>query len=108
MVVYFIILILCVTTWLTSASEMNDRVLATAGYFYSFNTLCLTLRVFGNVTEQLRSLGVIQIALFGIIKDVGTIVLQFVAAMLAFSMAITKVFMAEKSFIANGNARNNM
>ncbi len=85
---------------------MNNRVLAIAGYFYSLNTLCLTLRVFGNITEQSRHLGVIQIALFGILKDMTTIILQFVASILAFSIAITKVYMAEQSFVANGNAGN--
>ena len=108
MVIYLIILILRVITLLTSGSEMNNRVLATAGYLYSFNTLCLTLRVFGYITEQSRQLGVIQIALFNILKDISTIILQFLAGILAFSIAITKVYMAEKSYIANGNARNDM
>ncbi len=87
---------------------MNNRALAISGYFYSFNTLALTLRVFGFVTEQLRNLGVIQIALINILKDISTIILQFIAGILAFSIAITKVFMAEESFIANGNAQNDM
>ena len=106
--VYLIILTLRVTTRLTSESERNNRALAVAGYFYSFNTLCLTLRVFGYITEQSRHLGVIQIALFNILKDISTIILQFLVGLLAFSIAITKVYMAEKSFIANGNARNDM
>ncbi|KAL9952839.1 hypothetical protein ACROYT_G040152 [Oculina patagonica] len=106
LLVYFIILILRVATLVQSGSVMNNRVLAIAGYFYSLNTLCLTLRVFGNITEQSRHLGVIQIALFGILKDMTTIILQFVASILAFSIAITKVYMAEQSFVANGNAGN--
>ncbi|XP_078350088.1 uncharacterized protein LOC144634914 isoform X2 [Oculina patagonica] len=108
LLVYLIIITLKVTTMVTSRSEMNNRALAIAGYFYSFNTLCLTMRVFGHVTEQSRHLGVIQIALFNILKDISTIILQFIAGILAFSIAITKVFMAEKSFIANGIAQNDI
>ncbi|KAL9952832.1 hypothetical protein ACROYT_G040145 [Oculina patagonica] len=108
LLVYLIIVTLKVTTLLTSRSEMNNRALAIAGYFYSFNTLCLTMRVFGHVTEQSRHLGVIQIALFNILKDISTIILQFMAGILAFSIAITKVFMTEKSFIANGSAQNDI
>ena len=107
LLVCLIILTLRVITLHTSGSEKNNRALAIAGYFYSFNTLCLTLRAFGYVTEQSRHLGVIQIALFGILKDISTIILQFIAGILAFSIAITKVYMAEKSFIAYGNVQNN-
>lgn len=82
---------------------MNNRVLVIVGYLYSFNTLCLTFRVFGHVMEQSRDVGTIQIALFSILKDISAVIWQFTAAILAFSIAITKVYMAEKSFIANGS-----
>ena len=82
---------------------MNNRVLATAGYLYSANTLCLTFRVFGQVLEQSKDVGTIQIALFSILKDISVIIWQFMAAILAFSIAITKVYMVEKSFIADGS-----
>ena len=98
LLVYFIILILRLTTWIKSGSEMNNRTLAVAGYFYSFNTLCLTLRAFGYIMEQSRHVGTIQIALFSILADVGTVLGQFTGALLAFSIAITKVYMVEKSF----------
>ena len=87
---------------------MNNRALAIAGYLYSFNSLCLTLRAFGHVTEQSRHLGVIQIALFGILKDISTVILQFAAGILAFSIAITKVYMSEKSFVSNGSDGSDM
>ena len=105
LIVYLIILTLRVTTWITSGRVMDNRVLAIAGYLYSFNTLCLTLRVFGYITEQSRYLGVTQIALFGIIKDMSTIILQFIGGILAFSIAITKVYISEQSFIANGDVQ---
>ncbi|KAJ7379858.1 hypothetical protein OS493_012610 [Desmophyllum pertusum] len=87
---------------------MNNRALAIAGYFYSFNTLCLTLRAFGSVMEQSRQVGPIQIALFSILTDIRIVFWQFAAGILAFSIAITKVYMAEKSFIANGSDGNGM
>ena len=53
--------------------------------------------------ETVKGIGAIQIALFHIIGDITTIFWQFVAAILAFSIAITKVYMAESSFISNNN-----
>ena len=51
------------------------------------------------VMETVKGLGTIQLALFSIISDVATIFWQFAAAILAFSFAITKVYMTEISFI---------
>ena len=82
---------------------MNNRVLATAGYLYSANTLCLSFRVFGHVLGQSKDVGTIQIALLSILKDIRVVVWQFTAAILAFSIAITKVYMVVKSFIADGS-----
>ena len=63
----------------------------------------LTLRVFGHVLETIKGIGDIQIALFHIFGDVVTIFWQITATILAFSIAITKVFMAERSFISKNN-----
>ena len=63
----------------------------------------LTLRAFGHVMETLKGIGAIQIALFQIIGDVVTIFWQFIATILAFSIAITKVYIAERSFISKTN-----
>ena len=53
--------------------------------------------------ETIEGIGAIQIALFQIIGDVMTIFWQFIATILAFSISITKVYMAERSFISNNN-----
>ena len=103
LLVYLVILILRVATFIMAGSAMNNRVLATAGYLYSANTLCLTFRVFGHILEQSKDVGTVQIALFSILKDISVVIWQFMAAILAFSIAITKVYMVEKSFIANGS-----
>ena len=103
LLVYLVTLILRLATSIMSRSAMNNRVLAIAGYLYSANTLCLTFRVFGHVLEQSKDVGTIQIALFSILKDISVVIWQFTAAILAFSIAITKLFMVEKSFIASGS-----
>lgn len=103
LLVYLVTLILRLATLIMSGSAINNRVLAISGYLYSANTLCLTFRVFGHILEQSKDVGTIQIALFTILKDIGVVIWQFTAAILAFSIAITKVFMVEKSFITSGS-----
>lgn len=98
---YLVILSLRVATIIKSGPVENNRVLVVAYYLYSINTLLLTFRVFGHVIEQSREIGTIQIAFFSILKDIGTIFWQFTAAICAFSIAITKVYMAEKYFVAS-------
>ena len=58
--------------------------------------------------EQPKDIGTIQIALFSILKDVRTVFWQFMASMLAFSIALTKVYTSEKSFIANRSEGSKM
>ena len=94
-------------TLAVSQSVTNNRSLVIAGYFYGLNTMFLTLRAFGHVMETTRQIGPIQIALFHILTDLVTIFWQFIAAILAFSIAITKVYVAEKSFISEDN-RNDL
>ena len=90
-----------------SDSAESNRALVIAGYLYGLNTMFLTFRVFGHVVETTRGVGSIQIALFHILSDVATIFWQFIAAILAFSIAITKVFVAEKSYLAKEDSDNN-
>jgi len=61
--------------------------------------MLLTLRAFGHMMESTKRIGTIQIALFHIIGDVVTIFWQFLATILAFSLAVTKVYMAETSYV---------
>ncbi|XP_020618999.1 short transient receptor potential channel 4-like isoform X2 [Orbicella faveolata] len=104
---YLVIFVLRLTTWITSESVKTNRAVLVAGYLYSFNTLCLTLRI-SHVIETFKGLGTIQIALFNVLQDVFTIVWQFIAAVLAFSVAITKIYMAEKSFHASASNQQNL
>ena len=106
-VTYLIILMLRLTTWIASESVKTNRAVLVAGYLYSFNTLCLTLRI-SHVVETFKGLGTIQIALFNVLQDVFTIIWQFIAAVFAFSVAITKIYMAEKSFHASESNQQNL
>ena len=108
LVIYLITFLLRMYTWATSASVTNNRALVIAGYLYGLNTMFLTLRAFGHVMETRRGIGAIQIALFQIIGDISTIFWQFLATILAFSIAITKVYMAEKSYIAQESYYDNL
>ena len=95
-------------TWGLSDSVTDNRALVIAGYFYGLNTMFLTLRAFGHLMEATKSIGTIQIALFQIIGDVITIFWQFTAVILAFTTAVTKVFMAEKSYVMSNNTEKDL
>ena len=101
LVFYVITFILRVITWRKSTAVSDNRPLAVAGYFYGFIAMFLILRVFGHVIECVRGMGTIQIALFFIMWDVLAIFWQFLATVLAFSLAMTKIYVAEKSFSSN-------
>lgn len=100
LIVYGCAFSLKIAIWSSSTTTVvNNRPLIVSGYLYGLNTMILTFRVFGQVMETVKGLGTIQIALFSIISDVATIFWQFAAAILAFSFAITKVYITEISFI---------
>ena len=102
LIMYFATFVLRMVTLAVSKSLTNNRSLVIAGYFYGLNTMFLTLRAFGHVMET-KQIGPIQIALFHILSDLVTIFWQFIAAILAFSIAITKVYVAERSFVSEDN-----
>jgi len=106
-VIYLATFTLRMVTWALSGAVVNNRVLVITGYLHGLNTMLLTLRAFGHMMETTKRIGAIQIALFHIIGDVVTIFWQFLATILAFSLAATKVYMAEKSYvIENGIGRD--
>ena len=105
LIIYSVTFVLRMVTLAVSESVTNNRSLVIAGYLYGVNTMFLTLRVFGHVMETTKQIGPIQIALFHILSDLVTIFWQFMATILAFSIAITKVYVAEKSFISEDNGK---
>lgn len=105
LLIYAVTFLLRIITWALSESVTDNRALVISGYLYGLNTMLLTLRAFGHVMETVKKVGAIQIALFHIIGDVATIFWQFIATILAFSIAITKVYMAERSFISSNSGK---
>lgn len=87
--------------WGASSDVPNNEELVIAGFLYGLNTMLLTIRVFGQLMEATRFMGVTQIALFQIIGDVIGIFCQFLTVIIAFSFAITKVYLAETSYLGN-------
>ena len=93
-----------IITWIYSESVTNNRDLLIASYLYGINTMLLTIRIFGQMLETIKGVGTIQIALLQIIESLGLIVLQFAAITIAFSTALTKVYVAEKSLVEEGTS----
>ena len=98
LVFYLITFILRIITWKNSIDVSDNRLLAVSEYFYGFIAMFLTLRAFGQVIERKRGMGAIQIALFFVIWDVMAIFSQFLAMIIAFSLAMTKVYLSEKAY----------
>lgn len=88
-------------TWGIYTSVPGNRLLVIAQYLYGLNATILTLRVFGSLLEASKSTGTTHIALVRIVEDVAVIFIQFTVGILAGSLAITKVLLAEHSFIAD-------
>ncbi|XP_068707891.1 uncharacterized protein [Montipora foliosa] len=108
LLIYVPTLILRIITWSLSNSVTNNRAIVIGGYLYGVNTMLLTLRAFGHVMETIKGVGVVQIALFHIIGDIAIIMWQFIAAILAFSISITKVYMAERSYISKESHKESL
>ena len=90
-------------TWVSSSSVSGNGTLAITGYLYGLIASFLTVRAFGHVMEVDRGMGAIEIAVFVILKDLRTIFWLFVATILGFSLAITKIIIVETSYISSGN-----
>lgn len=100
LVIYVATFLLRTITWGVSTTPIGNKALVIAGYFYGLNTMILTLRVFGHLMEISKTTGTTHIALMSIIEDVAIIFFQFVVGIIAFSMAIAKIYVAEASFIS--------
>lgn len=85
-------------TWGIYTSVPGNRLLVIAQYLYGLNATILTVRVFGSLLEANKGTGITHIALVRIVEDVAVIFVQFVVWILACSLAMTKVLLAEHSF----------
>ena len=108
LVFYLITFILRIITWVNSTDASENSLLAVSEYFYGFIAMFLTLRAFGQVIERKRGMGAIQIALFFVIWDVMAIFWQFLAMILAFSLAMTKIYVAEKAYTSGKDSTEDL
>jgi len=103
LIIYFVTFILRMVTWGISTSVPGNRPLVIAQYLYGLNASILTVRVFGSLLEANRGTGITHIALVRIIEDVAVIFVQFVVWILACSLAMTKVLLADHSFTGHND-----
>ena len=108
LVFYLITFILRIITWKNSIDVSGNRLLAVSEYFYGFIAMFLTPRAFGQVIERVRGMGAIQIALFLVIWDVMAIFWQFLAMIIAFSLAMTKIYLAEKAYTSGKDSAEDL
>ena len=96
LVLFFMMFVLrCVT--LSEADAHQSRLLQLVNFLFGISTLLLTLR-FSSILEVNKTVGPLQLALFRMCIDLLIILTQFSFVIMAFSAAITKVYIAEISF----------
>ena len=93
-----LIFVLRVATVIKGGDEYHNRLLEVVNFFYSVNTLFLVLR-FSSIMELNKTAGPLQLALFKMIVDLITILVQFAFVIMAFSAAITMIYTAEMSYL---------
>lgn len=100
---FFMMLVLrCFT--LNETDPYQSRLLQVVNILYGISTLLLTLR-FSSILEVNKTVGPLQLALFRMCIDLLIILTQFSFVIMAFSAAITKVYVAEISFLTPAHQR---
>ena len=102
LLIYLLIVILRILTFTYGSDPYHNRLLEVANYFYGANTMLLVLR-FSSVLELDAVVGPLQLALFRMLIDLVVILVQFFFVIIAFSLAITKSYIAEMSYMASPN-----
>lgn len=97
-IIYVFIVILRITTIARGGIPYNNRLLEISNYLYGINTLLMVLRV-SSILELSPTIGPLQLALYRMCGDLLIIVSQYCFVILGFSMAITKSYKAELSYL---------
>jgi len=100
LLIYFLIVILRIATFIRSGDPYHNRLLEVVDYFYGANTMLLVLR-FSSVLGISAVVGPLQLALFRMLIDLTIIIVQFFFVIIAFSLAITKSYLAEMSYMTS-------
>lgn len=98
LIVYIFILVLRIAIMAHGGAHSNNRLLEIANYLYGFDTLLLILR-FSCIVGLSSNFAPLQLAIFRMCVDLVVILVQFVFIIGAFSVAITKGYVAGKSFV---------
>ena len=102
LLIYLLIVILRIVTIARGVQPYHNRWLEIVNYFYGVNTMLLVLR-FSSILELNSVVGPLQLALVQMLIDLLIILVQFFFIIIAFSLAITKCFMAEMSYLTSTN-----
>lgn len=102
LLVYVLIVILRIVTFARGGDPYHNRLLEIVNYFYGVNTMLLVLR-FSSILELSSVVGPLQLALFRMLIDLLIILVQFFFVIIAFSLAITKSYIAEMSYMTSTN-----
>ena len=102
LLIYLLIVILRIATFARGGDPYRNRLLECAHYFYGVNKMLLVLR-FSSVLELSAVVGPLQLALARMLIDLLIILVQFFFIIIAFSLAITKCFIAEMSYMTSTN-----
>ena len=97
-IMYVFIVILRITTIARGGIPYNNRLLEISNYLYGINTLLMVLRV-SSILELSPTIGPLQLALYRMCGDLLIILSQYCFVILGFSMAITKSYKAELSYL---------
>jgi len=104
-IVYVLIVILRIVTVARGGDPYQNRLLERVNYLYGVNTLLLVLR-FSSILELSAVVGPLQLALFRMCVDLAIILMQFFFVICAFSLAITKSYIAETSYLTPPSNRS--
>ena len=102
LLIYLLIVILRIVTIARGVHPYHNRWLEIVNYFYGVNTMLLVLR-FSSILELNSVVGPLQLALARMLIDLLIILVQFFFIIIAFSLAITKCFIAEMSYMTSTN-----
>lgn len=102
LLIYLLIVIMRIVTFAHGGEPYHNRLLEIVNYFYGANTMLVVLR-FSSVLELNTVVGPLQLALFRMLIDLLVILVQFFFVVLAFSLVITKCYMAEMSYMTSTN-----
>lgn len=98
LVIYIVIVFLRIATIARGGDPYHNGLLEVTSYLYGVNTLFLVLR-FSSLLAVSAVVGPLQLALFRMFVDLLIILLQFGFVIAAFSLAITKIYTAEMSYL---------